>query len=193
MHNKNTTKTLIGILPKYTLSKYIEAELKEKKSRFIAQLTPVKTEKSALEFISDMKKKHSTAKHNVYAYILRDGTARYSDDGEPHHTAGLPILELLKHENMQNIACVVTRYFGGILLGTGGLVRAYTGSVKSALDKAIEQELIIPDIELEQHVVMCSYSELDSVKNKLIGEGALNLEFDFGGQVKITFDMPKSM
>lgn len=180
-------------MDKYTLSKYIEAEITEKKSRFIARLNPVKSEKEALQFIADVKKQNATARHNVYAYILRDGTARYTDDGEPHHTAGLPILELLKHENMQNIACVVTRYFGGILLGTGGLVRAYTGSVKSALDKAIEQELIIPDIELEQHVVMCSYSELGSVKSKLIIEGALNLEFDFSELVKITFDMPKSM
>lgn len=180
-------------MDKYTLSKYIEAEVTEKKSRFIAMLNPVISEQEALQFIADIKKKNLAARHNVYAYILRDGTARYTDDGEPHHTAGLPILELLKHENIQNIACVVTRYFGGILLGTGGLVRAYTGSVKDALEKANEQNLIIPDIELEQHVVMCSYSELDSVKNKLISEGALNLEFDFSEFVKITFDIHKSM
>lgn len=180
-------------MEKFTLSTYIEAELKEKKSRFIAHLNPAKSEQEALQFIADIKKKNATARHNVYAYILGDGTARYTDDGEPHHTAGLPILELLKHEDIQNVVCVVTRYFGGILLGTGGLVRAYTGSVKSALEKAGSQNSIIPDKELEQHVVMCTYSELDSVKNKIISEGALNLEFDFSELVKITFDIPKSM
>lgn len=180
-------------MEKFTLSTYIEAELKEKKSRFIAQLSPVITEKSALEFISDMKKKHSTAKHNVYAYILSDGCARYTDDGEPHHTAGLPILDLLKHENIQNVACVVTRYFGGILLGTGGLVRAYTGSVKRALEEAELKNLIVPNVELEGHVVDCSYSELDSFKQKLLNEGALNLSFEYGEQIKITYDTPKVM
>ena len=176
-------------MDKYTLSTYAEAEIKEKKSRFIAQIAPVKTEEEALSFISDIKKKHATAKHNVYAYILSNGTARYTDDGEPHHTAGLPILELLRHENFQNIACVVTRYFGGVLLGTGGLVRAYTGSVKEALCQADENGVIICDVDYDKKVSVCSYSDFDAVKAKLKSLGAKNMTFEYGEEVTITYFM----
>ena len=109
----------------------------EKKSEFIASCSPVKTEKEAIAFIESVKKKYADARHNVYAYVLREGFAsRYSDDGEPHGTAGLPVLDSIRKAGVTDCAVVVTRYFGGILLGTGGLVRAYTAAACGALEAA---------------------------------------------------------
>lgn len=178
-------------MPKFTISEYVEAEVREKKSRFIAQISPCQTEKEALSFIADVKKKHSQARHNVYAYILEDGTARYTDDREPHHTAGLPVLEVLKHANLQNISCVVTRYFGGVLLGTGGLVRAYSSAVKEALICAEEQEFIIEDIKMQECTTYCTYSDLEAVKTKLIFQGAKSLKFTYGESVVISYLLPE--
>ena len=104
------------------------AEIEEKKSRFIASLAHVETEEEALAFLEEIRAANRMARHNVYAYILRQGGAgaagrgRYSDDGEPQKTAGLPTLEVLQHAGLTDVVCVVTRYFGGVLLGTGGLV-----------------------------------------------------------------------
>ena len=113
-------------------------EITEKKSRFIATLRPVETEEEALAFIADMKKKYWDARHNCSAYII--GTdrplERCSDDGEPSRTAGMPMLEVLKGASLSNVCCVVTRYFGGVLLGTGGLVRAYGAAVNAGLKAA---------------------------------------------------------
>ncbi len=111
------------------------AEITEKRSRFIGNIAPIKNEQEALDFIKSIKKDYYDAKHNAYAYIT-DGIKRYSDDGEPSKTAGFPILEMLDAQNISDCVCVVTRYFGGVLLGTGGLVRAYTLAAKLALDKA---------------------------------------------------------
>ena len=109
-------------------------EFTEKRSRFIGYIKPAATTDEAIEFINEIKSKHWDATHNVYAYILRDGqTRRYSDDGEPQGTAGVPVLDVLLKENVTDCAVVVTRYFGGILLGTGGLVRAYSHAAKLAL------------------------------------------------------------
>ena len=113
-----------------------EDEFIEKKSRFIGRLWPVETEEAALEKIQEMKKKHYDATHNCWAYIIRDGAVRFSDDGEPGGTAGMPMLQVLQREGLFNCVCVVTRYFGGILLGAGGLVRAYTKGAKIAVDAA---------------------------------------------------------
>ncbi len=114
-----------------------EAELIEKKSRFIGHAIPVTNEEDALLFISDMKAKYHDASHNVYAYILQENNiARFSDDGEPSGTAGVPVLEVMKKENVTDCLVVVTRYFGGTLLGAGGLVRAYSKAAKMALDEA---------------------------------------------------------
>lgn len=113
------------------------AEIEEKKSRFIAHLAHVESEEEALSFLEEIRTEHRMARHNVYAYILRGEGAseriRYSDDGEPQKTAGLPTLQTLQHAGLTDIACVVTRYFGGTLLGTGGLVRAYTQATQSAI------------------------------------------------------------
>jgi uncharacterized YigZ family protein len=116
------------------------AEIEEKKSRFIAQLCHVETEEEALAFLDEIRSQHRMARHNVYAYILRGEGAseriRYSDDGEPQKTAGLPTLQALQHAGLTDIAVVVTRYFGGTLLGTGGLVRAYTQSTQAGIAAA---------------------------------------------------------
>lgn len=116
------------------------AEIEEKKSRFIAHLAHVESEDEALAFLEEIRAEHRMARHNVYAYILRGEGAseriRYSDDGEPQKTAGLPTLQTLQHAGLTDTACVVTRYFGGTLLGTGGLVRAYTQATQAAISES---------------------------------------------------------
>ena len=120
-----------------SLEKESSTEFTERKSVFIGSARPVKTEAEALGFIASVRKKYADATHNVYAYVLRDNNiSRFSDDGEPHGTAGLPVLDVLRKEGITDAVIVVTRYFGGILLGAGGLVRAYTASAKAAVDKA---------------------------------------------------------
>ena len=113
-----------------------EDEFIEKKSRFIGRVWLVETEEEALEKIQQMKKQHYDATHNCWAYVIRDGAMRFSDDGEPGGTAGNPMMQVLQREQVYNVVCVVTRYFGGVLLGAGGLVRAYTKGAKIALDAA---------------------------------------------------------
>lgn len=116
-------------------------ELTEKKSRFIASLYPCTTEEEASAVLAQIKSKYWDARHNVYAYILNSGTVRFSDDGEPHGTAGKPVLDVLTGSGLTDVIVVVTRYFGGILLGTGGLVRAYSGTAKLCLDAASKVEM----------------------------------------------------
>lgn len=115
-----------------------EGEIVEKKSRFIATVRCVESEEEALAFIEEMKKKYWDARHNCHAFVVGEngGIQRYSDDGEPGGTAGRPMLDVLLGEGIRNIAVVVTRYFGGVLLGTGGLVRAYTQAVKAGLENS---------------------------------------------------------
>lgn len=125
-----------------TIEGHAVGEIEEKKSRFIASLAHVETEEEALAFLEEIRAANRMARHNVYAYILRQGGAgatgrvRYSDDGEPQKTAGLPTLEVLQHEGLTDVICVVTRYFGGVLLGTGGLVRAYTQATQAGIAAA---------------------------------------------------------
>lgn len=120
-----------------TIAKRCEARFIEKKSEFIGYLCPVQTEKQATAFIEEIRAMHRKATHNCYAYILRENnTARHSDDGEPGGTAGVPIYEVLRKEGLTDVCCVVTRYFGGIMLGAGGLVRAYTRGAKDAVEAA---------------------------------------------------------
>jgi len=128
-----------------------EGELTEKKSRFIATTCPVETEEEAAAFIEEMKKKYWDARHNCYAYVIgeRGQTCRCSDDGEPAQTAGRPMLDVLLGSGVRNICVVVTRYFGGVLLGTGGLVRAYSGAAQEGLkastvvEKRLGKKLVI--------------------------------------------------
>ena len=113
-----------------------ESELTEKRSTFLGHVRCVETEDEARAFIAAMKKQYHDARHNCWCYRLHSGAERYSDDGEPQGTAGIPMLEVFKRAEVTNVVCVVTRYFGGVLLGTGGLLRAYAKSAKDALDAA---------------------------------------------------------
>ena len=129
-----------------TIAGRATAEIEEKKSRFIASLAHVETEDEALAFLEEIRAANRMARHNVYAYVLREGGAgvqgrvRYSDDGEPQKTAGLPTLEVIQHAGLTDVITVVTRYFGGVLLGTGGLVRAYTQATQAGIEAA---ELVV--------------------------------------------------
>lgn len=138
-----------------TLSKEAEASFTEKKSLFIGNARPVKTEEEAMEFITKIRKKYGDATHNCYAYMLANGSARYSDDGEPQGTAGVPILSVIQKGGFTDAVIVVTRYFGGILLGAGGLVRAYSASARDAVVAA----KIVTYAEYTEFSVKCSYSD----------------------------------
>ncbi len=132
------------MLEKYlTIKDSVSEELVEKKSKFIAQVFNVESEEEAFTVLEIVKKENRDARHNVFSYRIANGPERASDDGEPSGTAGVPILDILRGMKLQNVLVVVTRYFGGILLGTGGLVKAYTDSTKEALKKANIIEMIL--------------------------------------------------
>lgn len=158
-----------------------EDEFVEKKSRFIGRIWPVETEAEALEHIAEMRTKHYDATHNVWAYIIKDGAVRFSDDGEPGGTAGMPTLQVLQREGLYNVVCVVTRYFGGILLGAGGLVRAYTHGAKIAVDaagksmKRVWTVLYIP----------CPYNFYERVKLEIAAYGGIIRDTQFGAEVEL--------
>ncbi len=138
-----------------TVKKGAYDEFVEKKSRFIGYCKPLKSEEEAIDFINAVRAKHRDATHNVYAYIVRDNNImRYSDDSEPAGTAGMPVLDVLRSNSLTDVGVVVTRYFGGTLLGTGGLVRAYTKGAKIAVEAAqITQKIFCGIYEIE-----CDYS-----------------------------------
>ena len=166
-----------------TIAARAEAEIVEKKSRFIGQIAPVATEEEALAFIAEVKAAHRMARHNVYAYVLRGGRVRYTDDGEPAKTAGMPTLEAIQHAGLEDV--VVTRYFGGILLGTGGLVRAYTDATKAAIEAAdVVTVSVCVDIILE--VPYSLYEQLCRIAE---AAGAKLAESDFAENVLLTFRM----
>ena len=165
-----------------------EADFVEKRSSFLGHVRFVETEDAAREFINEMKKKHYDARHNCWCYIIRGGAVRYSDDGEPQGTAGLPMLEVFKREGVENVVCVVTRYFGGVLLGTGGLLRAYTKSAKDALDAA-GIAAVRRWVKLE---AACPYSLLERMKTECLAlEGAVS-DVEYGADVRMTFLLPES-
>ncbi len=130
-------------------------EYEEKHSRFIAEIKPVLSEEEAVNFIKEQKSKYWDARHNVYAYRLLDGECRFSDDGEPHGTAGKPVLDIITGRELFNVCIVVTRYFGGILLGTGGLVRAYSEAARNCINSACIAEMGLID-EFSLH---CDYQQ----------------------------------
>jgi uncharacterized YigZ family protein len=166
---------------------YGEDEFIEKKSRFIGRVWPVETEQEALEHIQQMKKQHYDATHNCWAYILKDGAARFSDDGEPGGTAGMPILQVLQKEGLFNVACVVTRYFGGILLGAGGLVRAYTKGAKIAVDAAGKSMKRVWTVLY----VPCPYSFYERVKLEVDAHGGIIRNTEFGAEVELEILLPQ--
>lgn len=141
------------------------------KSKFIGSACPVETEEEALEFIDRIKKEFKDATHNVYAYVLGENSniQRYSDDGEPTGTAGMPVLNVIKQENLKNTAVVVTRYFGGVLLGAGGLVRAYTKGAKIALNSGIiVDKNLFYDVKFKLDYTLLGKMDNELLKNNFI-------------------------
>ena len=169
-----------------TIEKEASDEFTEKRSRFIGYIKPVTTEAEALEFIEGIKKKHWDAKHNVYAYALRSGASRFSDDGEPQGTAGMPVLDVLKKSNVVDCVVVVTRYFGGILLGGGGLVRAYSHAASIAVSAAGIKEMK-PYTLLTTTVDYNLYGKLENVINS--NNGSVE-NSDFKENVTVSFLIP---
>ena len=165
-----------------------EGEFTEKKSRFIGRIWPADTEEEALEKIHEMQKKHYDATHNCWAYVIKDGAVRFSDDGEPGGTAGMPIVQVLQREGLYNAVCVVTRYFGGILLGAGGLTRAYARGAKIAVDaggksiKRIWTSLYVP----------CPYSYFERIKLEVGQFGGILRDSTFGAEVEMDILLPEA-
>lgn len=168
-------------------TKEAHVEWVEKRSRFIGHIFRTETEEEAIACIRQMREKYYDATHNVYAYIIHGGTMRYSDDSEPQGTAGMPVLEVLRRENMENILCVVTRYFGGILLGAGGLVRAYAKSAKQALDEAG-----ISCMRLWEYIDLpCPYSLYERMKKVIEEFDGQVADTQYGSEILIKCLLPQ--
>ena len=165
-----------------------EDECIEKKSRFIGRVWPVETEEEALAKIQEMKKQHYDATHNCWAYVIKDGPMRFSDDGEPGGTAGNPMMQVLQRENIYNVVCVVTRYFGGVLLGAGGLVRAYTKGAKIAVDAAGKSMKRVWTVLY----VPCPYTYYERVKLEIEAFGGILRQAEFGAEVDLEILLPQT-
>lgn len=166
---------------------YGEDKFEEKRSKFTGRLWRVETAEEAVSRIKEMRETYWDATHNCYAYILREGNVmRYSDDGEPQGTAGMPILDVLRHEQLENCLCVVTRYFGGVLLGTGGLVRAYTKGAQIAVAAAGVQRMSLFSVAL----IACPYNLYEMVLHLLPDYDCAAEQTDFGADVTLTVTLP---
>lgn len=167
----------------YTILNNSEVKFEEKKSIFICNISRVKNENDALEFIDNIKSKYKDATHNVYAYITNNGISmRYSDDGEPQGTAGPPVLEVLKREGLNDVACVVTRYFGGTLLGAGGLIRAYSRACKMGVD---ESKKVLRETGIE-FTLKCDYERYGKINNYLQNKNVIIKGTEFMENVRMT-------
>ena len=163
------------------------AELVEKRSRFIGYAKPVKTQDEAISFINEIRSKHWDATHNVYAYVIKDeGVSRYSDDNEPQGTAGIPTLDAIRKRGITDCVVVVTRYFGGTLLGAGGLVRAYSASAKAAIDAAGEREMTLCSV----CSLCCSYTLYGKLPSMIARRSGSIDSSDFVDEVKLSFHLP---
>ncbi len=172
----------------YIPTGHSETELIEKRSRFIGQVWRAATEEEARARIEETKKKHYDARHNCWCYRLREGGAeRYSDDGEPQGTAGQPMLNVFQREDVTDVVCVVTRYFGGILLGAGGLVRTYAQSAKDALDGA-GISVVRRWVAME---VPCTYAQFDEVRREVSRFGGVVEQVDYGADVLLSVLIPE--
>jgi uncharacterized YigZ family protein len=170
-----------------TVSARASAEITVKKSRFLSQIAPVCSAEAAAAFVAERKTAHWNAAHNVWAYALREGQLRrYSDDGEPQGTAGLPTLEVLQREELTDCALVVTRYFGGILLGASGLVRAYAQAAKAALDAAADAGALAVMTLCRTLLVRCDYSLYGRLAALAPEQGAALLDTAFAEDVTLT-------
>ena len=165
---------------------YGEAEYIDKKSRFIGRVWPVKDEDEALALLGETRKSFADATHNVHAYTLRSGVMRWSDDGEPGGTSGQPTLNVLRSGGVEDALCVVTRYFGGILLGSGGLVRAYSNAARMALEAAgLARMEVWSRLRFD-----CGYARYERLRRLLDDCGAAEAQADFGESVTVTALLP---
>lgn len=163
-----------------------EAEFVEKRSRFLSRVFQCEDEQTALAELERIRKQHWDATHNVYAYIIHDGPTRYSDDGEPGGTAGMPVLEVLRREGLENILCVVTRYFGGTLLGAGGLVRAYAKSARLGVDAAgVSVKRVWQTVDIP-----CPYHLFERARQEVLSAGGIVSDVDYGADVRIRALVP---
>lgn len=171
-----------------TVKKGATAEFEDRRSRFIGAVIPISTEQEAIDFINKRRSETFGARHNVYAYILRDGNiARYSDDGEPHSTAGMPTLDVLKKNGLTDVCVVTTRYFGGVLLGTGGLVHAYTAAAKGAVEAAgiaVMRECCLCR-------AVCEYNDHRRLEQTLTDGGGQICDTEFTDKVSVSFTVPE--
>ena len=166
----------------------IEAEVVEKKSRFIACIMRINSEEEAQEKIKEIKKIHRDAKHHVFAYRIANEKERFSDDGEPSGTAGVPILDILRGENLENVLIVVTRYFGGILLGTGGLVRAYSEAAKEGLKQAQKVQMKL----CTEYEIMMEYSYYDILNHYLKSKNIVIKSVEYHEKICLNIIVEKS-
>lgn len=165
-----------------TISETTKASFIEKRSEFIGCIAPVTTGEEAVEFINSVKAEHRKAKHNVYAYILRkDNISRYSDDGEPQGTAGVPVLDVLQKRMLTDVCIVVTRYFGGILLGGGGLVRAYSHAASLACDASHIMDMCL----CRRLKITADYSLYGKISYLLPSFDTITVNSDFGSNVSL--------
>lgn len=164
-----------------------ESEFTEKRSRFISHIWRVETEAEARERIEEMKKRYYDARHNCWCYLLQEGgVVRYSDDGEPQGTAGQPMLNVFQREGVGNVCCVVTRYFGGILLGAGGLTRAYGKAARDALSAAgVSAMGLWEQVQLE-----CDYGLLERVKLEIAAVDGILDDVVYAARVTVTASLP---
>ena len=174
---------------KLTIAKEIRTEQVISKSRFICSLKKVKTEEEAQEFIKAVKKEFWDATHNCSAYVIDEQHQRSSDDGEPSGTAGMPMLGVLRKQGLQQVAAVVTRYFGGVKLGAGGLVRAYSGTVAHA----VEAVGLAQNVKMGLYVFSCMPGEAGRITNLLYQQQLFNLtDTEYGNMVVFTLRMPEN-
>ena len=166
-----------------TLHDFGMDEIIIEKSTFIGYAKPIKTEEEAVEFVNEIKKKHKDATHNVWAYTVGPtmNIQRYSDDGEPQGTAGIPTLEVIKKEDLRDVVVVVTRYFGGIKLGAGGLVRAYTKGAKVGLEAA----KIIEKVKYKEVKIKVDYNQLGKIQNEIMNLGYFIKDTVYTDEVEI--------
>ena len=171
----------------YTPTGSGESEIVEKRSRFLGHIRPVSSEEEAKDCLSEIRKQFHDARHNCWCYRIYDGPERFSDDGEPQGSAGMPMLEVFRRENVSNFVCVVTRYFGGVLLGTGGLSRAYSAAAKEAL---LATGLTASGKWTELRF-SCPYALLERCRNELIDAGAVIKDLAYGSDVTVTAQLPE--
>ena len=159
-------------------------EFTEKRSKFIGYINPIETENEAINFIKEIKSKHWDAKHNAYAYSIKENSvSRFSDDGEPQGTAGMPIMKIINKNELTNVVIVVTRYFGGILLGTGGLVRCYSHAAKSANNSSN----IIKKSFCKNFKLNCSYDFYGKITSSILSHKGIIKNVNYSDSVEIIF------